>query len=60
MGGSFISGRGLQYFHSGKYIGINYFIWGCTLVGCTGAKNYVTILVLRFLLGYYVAFLTLA
>ncbi|KAK5208297.1 hypothetical protein LTR41_006233 [Exophiala xenobiotica] len=51
LAGSFLSGRGLQYFHAGKYIGANYFIWGCTLLGCVGAKSYGTLLALRFLLG---------
>lgn len=49
--GSFVSGRGLQYFHAGKYIGANFFVWGCTLVGCIGVQNYAGLLVLRFLLG---------
>ncbi|KAK5328326.1 hypothetical protein LTR93_002111 [Exophiala xenobiotica] len=53
LAGSFLSGRGLQYFHAGKYIGANYFIWGCTLLGCVGAKSYGTLLALRFLLGIF-------
>ncbi|KIW29277.1 uncharacterized protein PV07_05102 [Cladophialophora immunda] len=52
LAGSFISGRGLQYFHAGKFIGCAYFIWGGTLLGCVGAQNYATLLGLRFLLGY--------
>ncbi|KAK5424351.1 hypothetical protein LTR90_001697 [Exophiala xenobiotica] len=53
LAGSFLSGRGLQYFHADKYIGANYFIWGCTLLGCVGAKSYGTLLALRFLLGIF-------
>ncbi|OQV07664.1 hypothetical protein CLAIMM_12065 [Cladophialophora immunda] len=51
LAGSFVSGRGLQYFHAGKFIGCAYFIWGGTLLGCVGAQNYATLLGLRFLLG---------
>lgn len=51
LAGSFMSGRCLQYFHAGKVIGVAYFVWGCTLLGCVGAKNYGTLLGLRFLLG---------
>ncbi|KIX04601.1 uncharacterized protein Z518_05471 [Rhinocladiella mackenziei CBS 650.93] len=53
LGGSFISGRGLQYFHAGKFIGWAYFVWGCTLLGCVGAQSYGTMLALRFLLGLF-------
>ncbi|KAM6506907.1 hypothetical protein FALCPG4_018725 [Fusarium falciforme] len=53
LAGSFISGRGLQYFHAGKYIGFNFFIWGCTLLGCIGATNFASLMVLRFLLGLF-------
>jgi len=51
--GSFIAGRCLQYFHAGKVIGIAYFVWGCTLLGCVGAQNFGTLLALRFLLGLF-------
>lgn len=51
LAGSFMAGRCLQYFHAGKVIGVAYFVWGCTLLGCVGAKNYATLLALRFLLG---------
>ncbi|KIW92830.1 uncharacterized protein Z519_06679 [Cladophialophora bantiana CBS 173.52] len=53
LAGSFVSGRGLQYFHAGKFIGCAYFIWGGTLLGCVGAQNYATLLGLRFLLGVF-------
>ena len=49
--GAFISGRALQYFHAGKVIGCAYFLWGCTLLGCIGVKNFQTLMALRFLLG---------
>lgn len=50
LGGSFISGRGLQYFHAGKFIAVAYVLWGATLLGCVGAQNYATMMALRFLL----------
>ncbi|EXJ69751.1 uncharacterized protein A1O5_06822 [Cladophialophora psammophila CBS 110553] len=53
LAGSFVSGRGLQYFHAGKFIGCAYFIWGGTLLGCIGAQNYATLLALRFFLGVF-------
>lgn len=53
LGGAFVSGRCLQYFHAGKVIGWAYFLWGCTLLGCIGAQNYGTLLALRFLLGCF-------
>lgn len=53
LAGSFVSGRGLQYFHAGKFIGICFFLWGCTLVGCIGAQNFATVMALRFLLGIF-------
>ncbi|KAL6241204.1 hypothetical protein RBB50_011883 [Rhinocladiella similis] len=53
LGGSFVSGRALQYFHAGRVIGWAYFFWGCTLLGCVGAQNYATLLALRFLLGLF-------
>jgi MFS transporter, ACS family, allantoate permease len=49
--GSFISGRGLQYFHAGRFIAVAFFLWGCTLLGCVGVQNYASLLALRFLLG---------
>lgn len=49
--GSFIAGRGLQYFHAGKFMGIALFIWGGTLLACIGANGFATLMVLRFLLG---------
>ena len=51
LGGTFVAGRALQYFHAGKVIGICFFFWGCTLFGCAVAKNYATLIALRFLLG---------
>ncbi|KIX05613.1 uncharacterized protein Z518_03585 [Rhinocladiella mackenziei CBS 650.93] len=52
LGGAAISGRLLQCFHAGRVIGIAFFLWGCTLLGCIGVKNYADLLVLRFLLGW--------
>ncbi|KAH6981493.1 major facilitator superfamily domain-containing protein [Ilyonectria destructans] len=49
--GSFVSGRGLQYFHCGRFIGAAYFFWGGTLLGCMGANGFASMMVLRFLLG---------
>ncbi|KAH7113005.1 major facilitator superfamily domain-containing protein [Dactylonectria estremocensis] len=49
--GSFVSGRGLQYFHCGRFIGAAYFFWGGTLLGCMGANGFASLMVLRFLLG---------
>jgi hypothetical protein len=51
LGGTFIAGRTLQRFHAGKDIAICFFLWGCTLLGCSAAKNYGTLISLRFLLG---------
>ncbi|KAH8888918.1 MFS general substrate transporter [Thozetella sp. PMI_491] len=51
LSGAFFSGRALQYFHAGKVIGISYFLWGCTLLGCVGVRNFETLMALRFLLG---------
>jgi MFS family permease len=51
LGGTFIAGRTLQRFHAGKAIAICFFLWGCTLLGCSAAKNYATLISLRFLLG---------
>ncbi|KAL5356129.1 major facilitator superfamily domain-containing protein [Aspergillus floccosus] len=51
--GSFVSGRGLQYFHAGKFIGVALFIWGGSLLGCIGATGFASLMVLRFLLGVF-------
>lgn len=51
LAGSFVSGRGLQYFHAGKFIGAAFFVWGATLLGCIGASSFGSLMALRFLLG---------
>ncbi|KAJ5697080.1 hypothetical protein N7536_007492 [Penicillium majusculum] len=51
--GSFISGRGLQYFHAGKFMGVALFIWGGVLLGCIGATGFASLMALRFLLGLF-------
>ena len=33
-------------------MGIALFIWGGALLGCIGATNFASIMVLRFILGY--------
>ncbi|OBT72940.1 hypothetical protein VF21_08462 [Pseudogymnoascus sp. 05NY08] len=53
LAGSFISGRGLQNFHAGKFMGVYFVAWGATLLGCIGVQNYSGLLVLRFLLGFF-------
>ncbi|KUL84693.1 hypothetical protein ZTR_07605 [Talaromyces verruculosus] len=53
IAGTLFVGRAMQRFHAGKYIGLNFFVWGCTLLGCMAAKNYSTLLALRFLLGVF-------
>ncbi|PCG93595.1 Major facilitator superfamily domain, general substrate transporter [Penicillium occitanis (nom. inval.)] len=53
IAGTLFVGRAMQRFHTGKYIGLNFFVWGCTLLGCMAAKNYSTLLALRFLLGVF-------
>lgn len=50
--GSIFAGRVLQYFHVGKTLGAAFFLWGLTLLGCMGAKNFATLAALRFLLGF--------
>lgn len=52
LAGAFFSGRALQLFHAGKVIGLAFFLWGCTLLGCVGAKGFASLMALRFLLGY--------
>ncbi|KAL2204166.1 MFS general substrate transporter [Sarocladium strictum] len=49
--GSIFAGRVLQYFHVGKTLGVAFFAWGITLLGCIGAKNFATLAAMRFLLG---------
>lgn len=49
--GSVFAGRVLQYFHVGKTLGTAFFLWGITLLGCMGAKNFATLAAMRFLLG---------
>ncbi|KAF9888585.1 hypothetical protein FE257_008517 [Aspergillus nanangensis] len=51
--GSFLSGRGLQYFHAGKFMGVALIIWGGMLLGCIGATGFASLMVLRFLLGFF-------
>ncbi|KAF2094963.1 MFS general substrate transporter [Rhizodiscina lignyota] len=53
LAGAFFSGRALQWFHAGKVIGIAFFLWGCTLLGCVGVHNFSTLMALRFLLGIF-------
>ncbi|EXJ86765.1 hypothetical protein A1O3_03719 [Capronia epimyces CBS 606.96] len=51
--GSFFAGPILQRFHVGKLLGVAYFLWGCTLLGCMGAKGFASLAALRFLLGLF-------
>jgi MFS family permease len=51
--GSFFAGPVLQRFHVGRFLGVAYFLWGCTLLGCIGAKGFASLAALRFLLGLF-------
>jgi ACS family allantoate permease-like MFS transporter len=51
LGGTFFAGRALQRWHAGKVIGICFFFWGITLLGCSKAQNYATLIALRLVLG---------
>lgn len=33
-------------------MGVAYFIWGGTLLGCVGANGFASLMVLRLILGY--------